>query len=131
MAENPSYVQAGFHAITPYLYGGVELIDFMKEVFGAEVSHPPEVEAGGNFHSELKVGDSPFMIGRGFFADKSMAAANWIYVKDADATYKRALAAGAKSVREPNDYPWGDRVAGIKDSFGNTWWIATHRPQKP
>jgi hypothetical protein len=71
--------------------------------------------------------DSPLMIDRGFFTDESMAAANWIYVKDADATYRRALVAGATSVREPSDYPWGDRVAGVKDSFGNTWWIATHK----
>jgi PhnB protein len=127
MANDLSYVQPGLQVVTPYVYGKVELVDFVKEVFEAEVIHPPELEADGNFHSELKIGDSPLMIGRGFFTDESMAAANWIYVKDADATYRRALVAGATSVREPSDYPWGDRVAGVKDSSGNTWWIATHK----
>jgi len=49
-----------------------------------------------------------------------------LYVPDADGAYKRALKAGATSVREPMDAFYGDRTAGVKDSFGNTWWIATH-----
>jgi uncharacterized glyoxalase superfamily protein PhnB len=56
-----------------------------------------------------------------------MAAAVYIYVPDVDHTYQRALEAGAASLREPADQTWGDRVAGVKDSSGNTWWIATHQ----
>ena len=127
MASTQKYTQEGFHTITPYLYGGNELVDFLKNVFGAEVIRRGEPEANGNVHSEVKIGDSPILIGRGYFADKSMAAAVWIYVPDADASYKKALSAGAKSVREPADQTWGDRVCGVKDSFGNTWWVATHK----
>lgn len=122
-----SYKQDGFAIITPYIYGGVKLVDFLKNVFGAEVKHAGEPDAEGRVHCELKIGDSPVMIGNGYFADSSMASATWVYVPDVDATYKRALSAGATSVRDLADYPWGDRVAGIKDSFGNTWWIATHK----
>jgi len=50
-----------------------------------------------------------------------------LYVMDTDAAYKRALKAGASSLREPMDAFYGDRVAGVKDSFGNSWWIATHQ----
>jgi PhnB protein len=55
------------------------------------------------------------------------ACAIYLYVKDADATYKRALQAGATSLMEPADQFYGDRSAGVKDPVGNYWWIATHK----
>ena len=130
MASEKSYVQPGHHTITPYLYGGPELADFLVEVFGAEVIHRSEKDAAGNSHNEVMLGDSRVDFGAGYFADKSMAAALWIYVPDVEATYKKALKAGAKSLRDPADMTWGDRVCGVKDAFGNTWWIATHTAPK-
>ncbi len=50
-----------------------------------------------------------------------------LYVTDTDSTYRQALKAGATSLREPMDAFYGDRTAGVKDSFGNSWWIATHQ----
>jgi PhnB protein len=55
-----------------------------------------------------------------------MPAMFYLYVPDCDAVYRRALAAGAKSVSEPTDHPYGDRSGGVIDPFGNTWYIATH-----
>ena len=52
----------------------------------------------------------------------------YLYVPDADATYQRALSLGATSVREPKTETWGDRVGGVKDTSGDTWWIATNKP---
>jgi uncharacterized glyoxalase superfamily protein PhnB len=49
-----------------------------------------------------------------------------VYVDDCDAVYKRALAAGAKSERAPEDQFYGDRSAGVNDALGNRWWIHTH-----
>ena len=49
-----------------------------------------------------------------------------LYVDDVDAAYDRALQAGGESLREPQDQFYGDRSAGIKDRFGNQWWLATH-----
>jgi len=59
-----------------------------------------------------------------------MASALWVYVPDVDATFVKALSVGAKAVREPADMTWGDRVGGVRDAYGNTWWIATHTPPK-
>jgi uncharacterized glyoxalase superfamily protein PhnB len=50
----------------------------------------------------------------------------YMYVPDCDAAYQRALAAGAKSIQAPSDAPYGDRIGGVTDPFGNQWWIATH-----
>jgi PhnB protein len=49
-----------------------------------------------------------------------------VYIEDVDAVYKRALKAGATSLREPANQFYGDRSAGVKDASGNQWWIATH-----
>jgi uncharacterized glyoxalase superfamily protein PhnB len=51
----------------------------------------------------------------------------YVYVPDTDATYRRALAAGAVSIMEPSDQYYGDRNAGVKDPCGNSWWLATHK----
>src|SRR5262249_46255015 len=126
MTEVASYVQPGFRTIIPYLYGNLELVDFVRDIFGAEVTRRGEPDSQGHFHCELKVGDSIVLIGNGYYADPTMAAATWIYVKDVDTTYKNAVRAGAKALREPANQSWGDRVAGVKDACGNTWWIATH-----
>jgi uncharacterized glyoxalase superfamily protein PhnB len=55
-----------------------------------------------------------------------MPAMFYLYVADCDAAYRRALAAGAKSLHEPTDQPYGDRNSAVTDAFGNTWYIATH-----
>jgi PhnB protein len=48
------------------------------------------------------------------------------YAEDCDALYKKAIAAGSKSLREPTDQFYGDRMAGVEDPFGFQWYIATH-----
>src|SRR3977135_3026409 len=126
MSSDAKHIQEGFTTITPYLFGDVQWIEFLKKAFGAELIGGGEPEPSG-LHSELKIGDAKVMVGSGWFADSSMAAATWIYVPDVDATYKRAVQLGATSLREPGDMTWGDRVSGIKDRCGNTWWIATHK----
>ncbi|MHB8382865.1 MAG: VOC family protein [Candidatus Binataceae bacterium] len=127
MSSEAKYIQQGHHALTPVLHGGPELIEFVKRIFGARELHAGAPDAAGNLHAEVEIGDSRLLIGKGYWTDPSMKAAIWIYVPDADATYERALSAGATSSREPADQTWGDRVCGIKDPSGNTWWIATHK----
>ena len=58
---------------------------------------------------------------------KPMQSGIHLYVEDCDAIYKRAMEAGATSIMEPADQFYGDRSAGVKDQFGNRWWIATHK----
>ena len=48
-----------------------------------------------------------------------------LYLDNADAAYQRAIRAGATSLREPVDEPYGDRMAGVQDRFGNQWWMVT------
>ena len=127
MSAADKHIQPGYTTITPYLYAKPDLTDFLKNAFGAEVTHAPTPDEKGQFHAEAIVGKAHVLFGNGFFSDPSMAAAIYIYVPDVDATYNRAVSLGAKAVREPADMTWGDRVGGVKDTSGNTWWIATNK----
>lgn len=123
----------GFRTVTPYLVapdaGG--LIDFLKNAFGAEEMFRMARPDGGIMHAQVKVGDSIVMMGGASEQCPPMPAGLYLYVEDADRLYRRALAAGATSVMEPMDAFWGDRAGAVKDSFGNFWWIATHREDVP
>ncbi len=113
---------AGWHNITPRIVveDPAALVEFLREAFGAT----------GNYRSEmpsvLAIGDSMLMVS-GVGTRKPMPGFFYVYVDDADATYRRALDAGAVVVEEPCDTPYGDRRAMVTDPFGNDWQIATYR----
>ncbi len=77
-------------------------------------------------HAEMKIGDSVVMLGEVMKGASPMPTALYLYVSDADATYRKALDAGGESIGAPENMFWGDRVATIKDFAGNKWWIATN-----
>ena len=122
-------LRGGFHTITPYLAvrEANELIDFVKRAFGAEGAIHG-IGSEGGLHAEFKLGDSMVMIGGGEqWRGTPMPTSLHFYVEDADAIYQKALAAGATSLGEPVDQPYGDREAGVQDVAGNHWYIATHK----
>ncbi|MFL5591537.1 MAG: VOC family protein [Ktedonobacteraceae bacterium] len=103
----------------------------MKQAFGAAELLRTTGSAGG-IHAEVRIGDSVVMIGGGgAWSGEAIPAAIYLYMDDVDAVYKRALQAGATSITEPEDQPFGDRLAGVKDAFGNVWYIATHIKDVP
>jgi PhnB protein len=73
----------------------------------------------------MRIGDSIIMVSAAG-ARKPMRAFLYLYVDDTDMTYRRALKAGADSVEEPGETPYGDRRAMITDPCGNDWQIATY-----
>jgi len=126
-ATGASYVRHGVGTVRPYLYGNVDLIEFVEQVFGAV-----ELERfafGLNcLHVEAAIGDSVVVLEVGDPAPAIAAPASiYVYVPDVDAAYGRALEAGAEEIAPPEDKLYDERVAGVKDSFGNTWWIATYQ----
>ncbi len=126
MAVNP--IPSGYHTVTPYLVvdGAERFIEFVKQAFGAEERGRFLAPNGKIMHAEVKIGDSLIMLGEANKQIAAQPAGLCLYVPDTDATYRQALQAGAKSLREPEDQFYGDRSAGISDPAGNTWWINTH-----
>jgi PhnB protein len=79
-------------------------------------------------HAEIRLGDSVIMLSEAMGGEyKPTTAGMHLYVENCDATYQRALKAGATSTMQPADQFYGDRSAGVKDPFRNHWWIATHK----
>jgi uncharacterized glyoxalase superfamily protein PhnB len=114
--------------VTAYLHPvrGSELIDFLKKAFGADVTYIAQSPNGAVHHARLRIGDSSLEMGDAHGPYQPMPTAFFLYVRDVDALHARAVEAGAASTGEPSNQPYGDRVGGVQDPFGNQWWIATH-----
>ncbi|MGA9249274.1 MAG: VOC family protein, partial [Candidatus Acidiferrales bacterium] len=131
-------IPAGYKTITPYLTvpNAPALIDFIKETFDAEETFRTTGSAGG-VHCELRVGNSMVMVGGGSpgkpWSGLASPTTLHVYTQDCDATYARALRAGATAISEPSDQPYGERMASVQDASGNIWRISfpTYLGQKP
>jgi uncharacterized glyoxalase superfamily protein PhnB len=113
----------GWHTVTPRVFTDdvAGLARFLKTVFGAQ----GELRSGAP--TEMWIGDSIVMISDGGGVRAPMPAYLYVYVADADETYRRAIAAGAESIEPPTDMPYGDRRATVRDTWANIWQIATYR----
>ena len=119
----------GIRSVTPYLAvrPAAELIEFVRRAFGAREVLRTTGSSGG-LHAEVQVGDTRVMIGGGSaWGGTPRPTGLHLYVPDTDRIYRAALEAGAESLREPSDKPYGDRDASVKDVAGNHWYIATHQ----
>ena len=114
-------IPVGWHSVTPRLvaHDVARMVDFLKQAFGGT----------GDFRAdrpcEIRIGDSLVMVSE-VGVRAAMPAFLYLYVDDIDATYERAMEAGAESIEEPQDMPYGDRRCMVKDPGGNVWQVATH-----
>ncbi len=127
MNERARHVRQGFGSVRPYVYGGLELIDFVVRTLRAD-----EIERHAfgprSFQVTVRVGDSAMVLEAGELPPDVTPTRGsvYVYVEDVDAAYDRALEAGAESIARPEDKPYGERNAGVRDPWGNTWWISTY-----
>jgi PhnB protein len=126
--KGESYIPKGLNNVNAYLHPlrAEPVITFLKRAFGAQELGKYASPDGVVHHAEIRVGDSVVEMGEPQGKYPTMPTMFYLYVPDCDAVYQRALAAGAKSIQEPTDQPYGDRTSGVTDPFGNTWYIATH-----
>lgn len=121
-------IPEGFRTVTPYLAirGVAEVITFLTNAFDAKEMYAHRQADGSIMHAQVQIGDSIIMLGEACGDYQPMPGMLYLYVEDVDALYKKAIAAGGKSVKEPSDQFYGDRNAAVVDSGGNQWWLATH-----
>jgi PhnB protein len=138
MAGKVKPIPDGYHTVTPYftVRDAARAVEFYKQAFGAtELMRMAEPD-GKIRHAEIRIGNSPIMIGdefpefsemRSFQGLGGSPVSVYLYVEDVDAMFNRAVAAGAK-VRSPiKDEFYGDRVGAVEDPYGLAWFIATHK----
>ncbi len=136
MGQSTKPIPEGYHAITPHLTvrDAGKYIDFLKNAFGAEEVGRAPGPGGKLMHVEVKIGDSRLMFNDFFpeFGGPPIAEGRWplvlhLYVPDADKTFAQAVAAGCQATMPLADQFWGDRYGHVRDPFGFTWAIATHK----
>jgi PhnB protein len=127
------HIPDGYHSITPSFSvdGAQKFVDFLNKVFDAKERMRMPGPGGKIMHAEFEIGDSIIMLADIMPQWPAKSNSLYLYVEDVDTTYKRALQAGATSVREPQDMFYGDRSAAVADPFGNFWGIATHVEDVP
>ena len=127
-AKGEKHVPEGLFSVNPYLHPrrAEPLIGFLKRAFGAQEVAKYASPDGVVHHAVIRVGDSVLEMGEAHGKYEPMEPMFYLYVPNMEAVYRQALAAGATSFQEPTDQPYGDRNAGVKDAFGNKWYIATH-----
>jgi uncharacterized glyoxalase superfamily protein PhnB len=121
----------GLRSVQPYLHlrGADKMIPFMETVFGAECIGLHKSPEGIVHHATIRIGDATLEIDEAHGEFQPMPCHLHVYVPDADSAYARALQAGATSIDEPRNAPYGDRAAGVKDAWGNSWFVATYLGQ--
>ncbi len=127
-AQGESYLPKELNSVNVYLHPlrAEPVIRFLERAFGAREIAKYASPDGVVHHAEIRVGSSVVEMGEAHGPFQPMTSMIYLYVPDCDMLYRKALAAGATSISEPKDQPYGDRSAGVKDAFGNQWYIATH-----
>lgn len=140
MASRIRQIPRGFHTATPHLTvtDAARAIDFYKQAFGAQELFRVDGPDGKIVHAEIKIGDSMIMLAdempghsRSPQSLGGTAVDIFLYVKDVDQVFDRAVAAGAKVVMPVSDMFWGDRYGLVTDPFGHSWSLATHKEDVP
>ena len=126
----------GYHTLTPNLTyrDAPRAIEWIKLVFDAAANVCMPDPQGRIVHAELRIGDSMLMLHEetpewGQISPQTLngcSGSTFVYLEDVDATFAKAVAAGAKATCPPGDMFWGDRMAKFIDPFGHSWGIATH-----
>ena len=135
-ARKVEAVPKAYGSVTPSLVirGCSDAIAFYAKAFGARELTRMAGPGGKVMHAEVRIGDRIVMMGDEFPEMGALSPSSigntpvtlMLYVKDCDAVFARAVAAGAKPVMPPADMFWGDRFSRIVDPFGHAWSIATH-----
>jgi PhnB protein len=116
---------SGYTSVTPWIVSSDtgRLLAFARDAFGAEELARIASADGSISHAELRIGDAIVLAFDSRPGWPETPAFLRVYVEDADAAYRRALAAGAEPVTKPTDLFFGDRVARVRDPLGNVWWL--------
>jgi PhnB protein len=122
-----NFKPTGYTTVSPYLIvtDAAATISFLERVLDAELLRSFPDDQGRLMHAEVRIDDSVVMLADSAPEWPPVGAYAHVYVRDVDATYKRALAEGAASVQAPEQKGDEDKRGGVKDAGGTTWWIAT------
>jgi PhnB protein len=121
------YKPEGYTSVAPYLIvkGAAGTIGFLEKVFNAQRLQCHSGPEGLVMHAEVRIDDTVVMLADSSDWSDMVPSHVHVYVKDVDATFRRAIEAGAKPVQEPVKKEDSDKRGGFQDAGGTTWWVGT------
>jgi uncharacterized glyoxalase superfamily protein PhnB len=136
MEKSVKAIPESYHTITPNITvrDAANALEFYQKAFGAEEVNRMPGPGGKIMHAEFRIGDSRVMIAdempemgnKGPKAYGGSPVSFYVYVNNVDASWKRAVGAGAKVLMPLDNMFWGDRTGRLEDPFGHTWTLAQH-----
>lgn len=119
-------IPQGHQRLMPYFLvpDAEAFIAFLKKTFDARDREMHRDDEGRVMHAELTIGTNVLMLGQSNAEWKAGSSMNYLYVSDADATHARCLVQGCSELYAPRNEAYGMRSSGVKDAWGNTWWLA-------
>lgn len=127
------YLPSNFGTVTPYLFveGADQFVDFLKSAFDGFFVGSSKRPDGKIANAQVQIGNVTLMISEASNQYKSMPSSFYLYVENADLALAQAIRYGAKLEMAVADMPYGDRQGGVRDAFGNIWWISQRLVEKP
>lgn len=116
----------GFATVMPYMFvnDAPAFLVFLREGLGAEELRRTVDDHGRVVNAQLRIGNCMVMVSEAATDWPAMPASYYLYVDEADVAVQRALDAGGTLIMPVGDKPYGDRQGGVRDAFGNIWWIS-------
>ncbi|MDN3516592.1 VOC family protein [Aquisalimonas lutea] len=126
-------VPDGFNTVTPYFFvrGAEDFVDFLIAALGGDEVGRHLRPDGKIANAQVRIGSSTLMVSEATEANPATYGTYYLYVEDADESMRRALGHGASLEMEVADMPYGDRQGGVRDPFGNVWWISQRLEDGP
>ena len=120
------HVPEGFAVVTPYIFadGAEEYVRFLEVAFGACEIGRSEDPNGRIANCQIRFQTATIMLSEASEQFPASSASHYLYVGDADAAMAKAERAGGERIMDVADMPYGDRQGGIRDPFGNIWWVS-------
>ncbi|MBU6259137.1 MAG: VOC family protein [Burkholderiales bacterium] len=118
-------IPPGFNTVSPYIFAdhADDLLNFLIHGLGGiEVLRHMNGDRIAN--AQVKIGTSTLMVSEASTEFPAMPASYYVFVEQADAAMRMALAAGAQQIMPVADMPYGDRQGGVRDAHGNVWWLS-------
>jgi PhnB protein len=127
------YIPPGFNTVTPYLFAddAERLVEFLVRGLGGTETLRTMRPDGRVANAQVRLGTSTVMVSESSPRYGATPASYYLYVEDAHASMKQALACGATLEMEVGDRPYGDRQGGVRDPHGNIWWISQRIVHEP
>jgi PhnB protein len=118
-------IPPGYSTVTPYFLvnGADRFIEFMVRGLGA-VENDRHMNGNRIANAQVRLGTSTVMVSDAIAEYPAMPASYYLYVENADEAMQKAIAAGGTKIMDVGDKPYGDRQGGLRDPFGNLWWIS-------